>query len=521
MGKKKSSKKEESRLAREVARLVKKQLKNGKKRSRRHRSSSSSSSSSSSNASDTSECRGKKRARRESRSEEPEYEEDQSSGHQSEEEEIIASKTELGNKDGEKQQTKTVVQCPPSKRTSIDQVSTKVEEKTLKQDVLDALGKKLTEERIFTEPIHSLLVSRWQEVYKLGLPKEEREELIKKFPPAQNCIFLDPPALNKEISLAIHETVRNRDARLVQKHAKLQACTGAIAKVFTELVKRDDDRDVPLIEALSAASRLIIDSMHEESAVRKALIMSNVNPGFKDVLSSTQPDEFLFGKNLSEGLKQAQLTTKDVQILARKPTQPKNSKGPGRNQDRSQSTTRNGPQRSAAKEQFKSIQEQPKRQPQELVRPTQQSEDRLCTTEFEEILVEDETPSSVEIDYPGGRECIRAALIKQGVPKSAIDVSLALIGESTIKSYIPVLKKWWSFCRLKRENIFRPTSSQVIEFLQTEFDRGMSHSSLNLARSAISLVATTDIGNYQIIRRFFRGVIRLHVGSKDHLRLLL
>uniref|UniRef100_A0ABD2VXB5 RNase H type-1 domain-containing protein n=1 Tax=Trichogramma kaykai TaxID=54128 RepID=A0ABD2VXB5_9HYME len=135
------------------------------------------------------------------------------------------------------------------------------------------------------------------------------------------------------------------------------------------------------------------------------------------------------------------------------------------------------------------------------------------------ILVE--TPSSVEIDYPGGRECIRAALIKQGVPKSAIDVSLALIGESTIKSYIPVLKKWWSFCRLKRENIFRPTSSQVIEFLQTEFDRGMSHSSLNLARSAISLVATTDIGNYQIIRRFFRGVIRLHVGSKDHLRLLL
>lgn len=54
--------------------------------------------------------------------------------------------------------------------------------------------------------------------------------------------------------------------------------------------------------------------------------------------------------------------------------------------------------------------------------------------------------------------------------------------------------------------IHTPTISEVIEFLQREFDRGLSHSSLNISRSAISLITEADIGNDPAMRRYFKGI---------------
>lgn len=225
-------------------------------------------------------------------------------------------------------------------------------EKTLNDDVLNKIGKRLIEDRTFSEPIHSAFTERWTDVIKVGLPKEERKELIKKFPLPKNCTFLDPPKLNKEIKLSVGESCQARDARIVEKHEKLLACLSANSSVLKEMLKVDDNANLTAIEILSGASSLIIDALHDETAMRRALILGNVNPSMKDVLSATVPDEFLFGKDLSELLKQTLTTHKDMQVLSKKPVAPtsnrtKNSKGPQRPTSRSQTTTTNGQQRSA------------------------------------------------------------------------------------------------------------------------------------------------------------------------------
>ena len=65
----------------------------------------------------------------------------------------------------------------------------------------------------------------------------------------------------------------------------------AIANVKADLLARESDVDLFLIEALSDLMQLL-DTLHE-----------------------AEPNKFLFGKNLTENLKQVNILSKETQIL--------------------------------------------------------------------------------------------------------------------------------------------------------------------------------------------------------------
>ncbi|KAL7307662.1 hypothetical protein TKK_0000346 [Trichogramma kaykai] len=200
--------------------------------------------------------------------------------------------------------------------------------------MLDVIGQPLTEDRQLAEPVHSKLASRWDEVLRLGLPKEEKGELLKKYPPPSNCTFLDPPKLNPEIELSLNES----------------------SQAITLLMSMKGDNHVPIIEWLSNTAKLIMDTMHDEMEIRRSLVLANVNLTIKDALASSKADEkYLFGGNLSDTLKQAQATNKDVQVIAKKSAivagqSPKNPKNPTRHSSKT-STSAYGQQRSGRKSQ--------------------------------------------------------------------------------------------------------------------------------------------------------------------------
>ena len=224
---------------------------------------------------------------------------------------------------------------------------------SLNENILNVIGQPLKKERQVAPPMHPTFVERWAEVLRLGMPKDERVELVKKFPPPENCEFLQPPKLNKEISLSLNEIYKNRDQRIVAKQEKMHACIGGLAQILTSLVQREVEEDLPMIETLCGVARLVIDAMHDETAIRRSLILANTNVAVKDTLSATEADDLLFGKNLSENLKQAKVTGQDVRILAKKPavqTQ-KNQKPPPRHQSGSQTSASRGHQRSESKNQ--------------------------------------------------------------------------------------------------------------------------------------------------------------------------
>lgn len=223
-------------------------------------------------------------------------------------------------------------------------------ENKINEKLLKAAGPVLKKDRDFGPPVNSEFADRWIEVLRLGLPKEERTDLIKKFPPPKNCEFLEPPKLNKQIVISMNnDNVIDRDDRIIKKQQRLQACVGGLSTVLNALVERNKDEELPIIDTVASVQRLIIDAIHDETGMRRSLILANINPAVKDTLTATEPDEMLFGKNLSEDLKQLKVTGLDVQALSKKTmnTAAKNLKPPPRQVPRSQTTVQKEPQRSA------------------------------------------------------------------------------------------------------------------------------------------------------------------------------
>ena len=167
---------------------------------------------------------------------------------------------------------------------------------------------------------------------RLGLTSEEKAALCKKYPTPKNCVFFNPPKLNIEVNRAISDNVRARDKRIMEKQEKLAAGMSSIGKAISMLLSRDIADNIPIVEALSDASRLFAEFMHDENLIRRSLILTNVSTSIRETLNATSVDEFLFGCKLVEDLKTAKLVEQSAEDLRlpRPPQQKltKNSKGP-------------------------------------------------------------------------------------------------------------------------------------------------------------------------------------------------
>lgn len=86
---------------------------------------------------------------------------------------------------------------------------------------------------------------------------------------------------------------------------------------------------------------------------------------------------------------------------------------------------------------------------------------------------------------------------------------MSSLSASSLKQYDCYLKKWWKFCRNTKLSIHNAKISDIIKFLTDEYKKGASYGSLNSMRSAVSLILGADVGQNEIIKRFFKGLSRL------------
>ena len=67
-----------------------------------------------------------------------------------------------------------------------------------------------------------------------------------------------------------------------------------------------------------------------------------------------------------------------------------------------------------------------------------------------------------------------------------------------------------AFCRERKINCYSPSLSEALQFLLGLFNQGLSYSTLNTARSALSTIVTIDggesFGSNHIVTRFMKGV---------------
>ena len=107
-------------------------------------------------------------------------------------------------------------------------------------------------------------------------------------------------------------------------------------------------------------------------------------------------------------------------------------------------------------------------------------------------------------------QVIGESLTKQGISAEATKIILKSWRKGTSKQYQSYYKKWLDFCDREQISTVHPSLAQVIEFLLTLFNNGLSYSSLNTARSALSSILPSidgiPVGQHPLIIRFLKGV---------------
>ncbi|XP_037301262.1 uncharacterized protein LOC115454479 isoform X1 [Manduca sexta] len=109
----------------------------------------------------------------------------------------------------------------------------------------------------------------------------------------------------------------------------------------------------------------------------------------------------------------------------------------------------------------------------------------------------------------GSRQIIRRAFLNRGMPASSIDIMLASLSLKTTKQYESALKQWILFCKSQGVDPLSYSVQTVIAFLTSKFHEGLSYSTLNTMRSAISLILGPQLGTDERMTRFFKGIFKL------------
>ena len=200
------------------------------------------------------------------------------------------------------------------------------------EDVVKAIGCRYLGEKQWSAPVCEQIALRWEDIFKKGMPKDDRDIIIKKYTLPINAGFIEPPKLNVDIKESLAMTVRSRDARIIEKQQKITAAVSALASILNESLK-SNEINVKLVELASDASSILVDLQHDECNIRKNLILSNLNGDLKETLKDTTPDELLFGKDLQERMKAHEIiarSCKKLKVSSKPYTVPKNSRVPTR-----------------------------------------------------------------------------------------------------------------------------------------------------------------------------------------------
>lgn len=121
-----------------------------------------------------------------------------------------------------------------------------------------------------------------------------------------------------------------------------------------------------------------------------------------------------------------------------------------------------------------------------------------------------ETTPSVEKTEVDGMSCLRNSFAKYNISGNVADILMASWRSGTQKQYKIYIEQWLKFCGERKINCYSPQISQVLNFLAGLYDKQLSYSTLNTARSALSSILHVDtcrnFGSHPLTVRFMKGV---------------
>lgn len=194
----------------------------------------------------------------------------------------------------------------------------------LDEDSLAALGEDPSKKEPPRLKLHSSLESRWKYWSTTAMESGEKTKILRQYPAPTGIIV---PKLNPEVAAFLSESAVKRDKYFTDRQALTASALAALGSVLNVLIATKSNGDGAVLidkkealEKLKDVSMLLTHLMYTQTEARKYFILPGMEPNKKKILTNVETDEFLFGKNLNERIKEAKAIQKMTQDM--KPLQP-------------------------------------------------------------------------------------------------------------------------------------------------------------------------------------------------------
>lgn len=109
-------------------------------------------------------------------------------------------------------------------------------------------------------------------------------------------------------------------------------------------------------------------------------------------------------------------------------------------------------------------------------------------------------------------QSLRESLKHKDISGKAAEIILCSWSKGTQRQYKPYIKRWSDFCSQWKTDPYDPPVNTFLDFLVQLHEKGLSYTTINTARSAISAVTlpknNMTIGNHPIVSRFMKGIYK-------------
>nr|CAI5839768.1 unnamed protein product [Callosobruchus analis] len=171
----------------------------------------------------------------------------------------------------------------------------------------DDPGKKLKED----SSLHSAISSRWTHYLTNGIPKDDLPSILTKYDTPTNCPALIPPALNAEVVGALSAAHAKRDSCYTDYQKEVARGLSALGHGISTILGKQDkpttsqSNQTSVLSYLVDTGKILTNLFFNISNTRRSLILPLLDKSVRDIVSTSKPQKYLFGKNLGEKIKLA------------------------------------------------------------------------------------------------------------------------------------------------------------------------------------------------------------------------
>ncbi|XP_070518817.1 uncharacterized protein [Cardiocondyla obscurior] len=189
-------------------------------------------------------------------------------------------------------------------KENVPDIDQDISEQDTSTNVLKALGIDPNDTKFKMIKYHPEMKNTWQKWKNEGLPDKNKKEILELYNRKAD-LYVEAPKLNLEIIPLFSEIAKKRDQHFVDT----QNCVGtAITSLGTAVSMILDppeegiDEDT-LTNYISHAGQILTDVFHQQSITRKSFITPQLNKNVKLVVENIFSDEWLYGDDLKEKVK--------------------------------------------------------------------------------------------------------------------------------------------------------------------------------------------------------------------------